>query len=98
LIRNDFNTITYNGVAKTTGLNYSYLIYLYNPLFCQCSTFLDRGYCHHILAINILNIANLVIDPSYKAPDPPRRLVARKSKRGRPTEKRAKCLVKKIKK
>jgi hypothetical protein len=35
------------------------------PVFCCCSTFMDLAYCHHILAINSLNIANKVLDPIY---------------------------------
>ena len=48
------------------------------------SSFLDLAYCHHILAINRLNLANIILDPSYIQPPEPRRLAERKINRGRP--------------
>ncbi len=45
---------------------------------------MDLAYCHHILAINSLNIANIVLDPSYIKPVESRRLAVRNTKRGRP--------------
>jgi hypothetical protein len=37
-----------------------------------------------ILAINSLNIANIVLDPTYIKPVEPQRLAVRNTKRGRP--------------
>ena len=45
---------------------------------------MDLAYCHHILAINSLNIANIVLDPTYIKPVEPRRLAVRNTKRARP--------------
>ena len=45
---------------------------------------MDLAYCHHILAINSLNIAKIVLDPTYIKPVEPRRLAVRNTKRGRP--------------
>jgi len=59
---------------------------------CSCSTFLDLAYCHHILAINSLNLANIVLDPTYVKKQEARRLEARKTKRGRPATVRGKAL------
>jgi len=39
-------------------------------------------------------LANIILDPTYVKPPEPRRLQARKSKRGRPESVRGKALVK----
>ena len=47
----------------------------------QALSFFDRIYCHHIQAINILQLANIMIYLTYVKPPQPRRLVARQSTR-----------------
>ena len=48
----------------------------------QALSFFDRIYCHHIIDINRLQLAYIVIDlTKVKAPQP-RKLVARQSTRG----------------
>ena len=62
------------------------------PYYCGCSYFLDLHYCHHILAIIRLNIAKIILDPTYVAPVEPRKLVARVNKRNRPAKITGKAL------
>jgi len=45
---------------------------------------MDLAYCHHILAINSLDIANIILYPTYIKPVEPRRLAVRNTKRARP--------------
>lgn len=92
--RADFNNFRYDSVSKTTGQPYSHFIRVCNPVMCSCSTFLDLAYCHHILAINYLDLANIILDPTYVKPPEPRRLQARKGKKGRPASVRGKAIVK----
>ena len=54
--------------------------------------------CHHILAIIRLNIAKIILDPTYVAPVEPRKLVARVNKRNRPAKITGKALRLKIEK
>jgi len=63
---------------------YSHFIRVCGPVFCCCSTFLDLAYC--LLAINRLNLAKIILDPSYIQPPEPRRLAVRKMNRGRPRQ------------
>jgi hypothetical protein len=70
----DFNNIRFDSKNKKTGMPYSHFIRVCGPVFCCCSTFLDLAYCHHILAINRLNLARIILDPSYIQPPEPRRL------------------------
>ena len=51
------------------------------PYYCDCSTFIDLAYCHHLLAINRLGLSKISIDPLFIAPEPPRRLVTRNNRR-----------------
>ena len=83
-IRLDFLNIRFDSKNKKNGLPYSHFIRICGPVFCCCSTFMDLAYCHHILAINSLNIAKIVLDPTYIKPVEPRRLAVRNTKRGRP--------------
>ena len=53
---------------------------------CSCSTFLDLAYCHHILAINNLDLAKIILHPTYVKQPEPRRLQARKGRKGRRCE------------
>jgi len=85
-IRLDFNNIRFDSKNKKTGMPYSHFIRVCGPVFCCCSTFLDLAYCHHILAINRLNLAKIILDPSYIQPPEPRRLAVRKMNRGRPRQ------------
>ena len=73
---------------------YQHYVKIWYPAFCDCYTFLERKYCHHILAINRLNLANIAIDPGYEEPAPARRLVVRKLKQGRPKKMKSKALIK----
>ena len=82
--RCDFNNIRFDSKNKKTGMPYSHFIRICGPVFCCCSTFLDLAYCHHILAINRLQIADIILDPTYIKPVEPRRLAVRDTKRGRP--------------
>ena len=83
-VRLDFNNIRVDAVSQYTGLAYSHYVRVCNPVFCTCSSFLDLAYSHHILAINKMNLANIILDPSYVKPVEPRRLCVRKTKKGRP--------------
>lgn len=74
------NTIRFDSTSKTTGLAYSRRIYIF-PYHCECSTFIDLAYCHHLLAINRLGVSKIIIDPNYIAPAMPRRLVVRNNRR-----------------
>ena len=74
------NIIRFDSINKTTGLTSSRRIQIF-PYYCDCITFLDLAYCHHLLAINRLGLLKISIDPTYKAPEPPRRLVTRNSRR-----------------
>ena len=74
------------------GHYYSRLIRIV-PYYCNCPTFLDVAYCHHILTINKFKLANIIIDPMLIEPEPLRKLEARKTRRGRP--KKAKIALKK---
>ena len=74
----------FDTVSQYTTQPYSHFIRICNPVFCSCSTYLDLAYCHHILAINKLNLANIILDPTYVKPVEPRRLQVRKTKKGRP--------------
>ena len=65
------------------GHYYSRLIQIV-PYYCNCPTFLDVAYCHHILALNKFKLANIIIDPMYVEPEKPRWLESRKIRRGRP--------------
>ena len=49
-----------------------------NDKLVRSSSFLDLAYRHHILAINRLNLANIILDPFYIQPPEPRRLAVRK--------------------
>jgi hypothetical protein len=69
-----FNNIRFDSKNKKTGMPYSHFIRVCGPVFCCCSTFLDLAYYHHILAINRLNLAKIILDPSYIQPPEPRRL------------------------
>ena len=42
----------------------------FSPINCDCTIFIDRRYCHYILAINILQLVN--IDPTYVQPPQPK--------------------------
>ena len=74
----------FDSISKYTSLAYSHFIRICKPVYCSCSTFLDLAYCQHILAINKLNLANIILDPTFVKAAEPRRLVVRKTKRGRP--------------
>ncbi len=41
---------------------------------CTCSTYLGLSYCHHILSVNRLNLAQIILDPTYVEAHEPRRL------------------------
>ena len=67
------------------GAPYQRYIYV-NPFCCNCKEFWDVSYCHHILAVNRLGIAHIVLDPNYVPPPLRRRLAIRNLKKtnGRP--------------
>lgn len=83
-VRLDFNNIRFDAVSQHTGSAYSHFIRVCNPVYCSCSTYLDLAYCHHILAINKLNLANIILDPTYVKPVEARRLCVRKTKKSWP--------------
>jgi hypothetical protein len=62
-----------------TGKYYNRLIQIY-PYYCNCPTFWDHHYCHHILAIIKFKFANIVINPLKTLKEPARLLVARKAR------------------
>jgi len=77
--RIDFNKFKCNCINITTKQQYChYIRVIYRPYYCDCSTFLDLAYCHHILAINKLELAKIVLDLTYVHPAEPRRLIIRK--------------------
>ena len=56
----------------------------FEAIFFWLFSILDLRYCHYILAINQLQLANIIVDPTHK-PDPQkRRLDVREVKRSRP--------------
>ena len=61
--------------------------------YCCFLTFIDLAYCHHILAINKLELANIILDQTYVKPVEPRRLFVRKTTKGRPKQTKGKALV-----
>ena len=59
--------------TNKNGVCYSRLIQIV-PYYCECPTFRDVAYCHHILAIIKFNLANIFIDPMYVEPEKPKKL------------------------
>ena len=57
------NTIRFDSISKRTGLVYSRRINIF-PYHCECSTFIELAYCHHLLAINRLGVSKIVIYPN----------------------------------
>ncbi len=93
-IRLDFNNFRFDSKNnKKLGFPYNHLILVYGPVYCCCSTFIDLAYCHHILAINRLELANIILDQTYVKPVEPRRLFVRKTTKGRPKQTKGKALV-----
>ena len=78
-------TIRFDALNQSTKVWYNRFINI-SPAYCPCYTYLDRAYCHHILAINRLEVANIVIDPTFIPATMKRTLVAKRSKRGRPKQ------------
>ena len=70
---------------------YLYKIFLV-PYYCTCSYFIDLHYCHHILAVIRLNIAKIILDPTYVPPVEPRKLVTTLNKRNRSNKVTGKAL------
>jgi hypothetical protein len=66
---------------------YSRLIQIV-PYYCNCPTFRDVAYCHHILAIIKFKLANIIIDPINVEPEKPKKLQTKKVRRGRPSKKK----------
>ena len=87
------NTFRFDIYDSNGSYKASYFIGIF-PYYCYCSSFWDLAYCEHILAINKLELAKIIIDPFFKEPEPSRRLVARKSKRGRPKKTKGYALKK----
>ena len=67
-------------------LEKKYLLYthIWQPTFRSCATFLDLDYCHHILAINRLNLAIIILDPTTIISDEPKRRLVGSQKEGDP--------------
>ncbi len=61
-------------------MTFSHFIRICDPVFCCCSTFLDLTYCHHILAINRLQITDIILDSTYIKLVEPNRLAVRNTK------------------
>jgi hypothetical protein len=77
--------------AEYKNSNKWYKIWLV-PYYCGCSYFLDL---HYILVIIRLNIAKLILDPTYVVPAEPRKKVSlRVNKRNRPEKITGKALKK----
>ena len=70
LLKIDENTVQFDSY-DSYGRLYSRFIYI-NAYFFNCKRFWDKSYCHHILAIIRLGIANIILDPKY-IPEPPKR-------------------------
>jgi hypothetical protein len=66
--------------TNKNGAYYSRLIQIV-PYYCNCPTFRDVAYCHHILAI-------IIIDPMNVEPEKPKKLQTKKVRRGRPSKKK----------
>lgn len=64
-VHNQANLVVYSGINTVTGLAYTRLIQI-NPAYCPCSRFYDKLYCHHIIAINRLGIADIDINPTIR--------------------------------
>jgi len=54
-------------------------------------------YCHHILAINRLELASIILDQTCLKPVEPRRLFVRKTTKGRPKQTKRKDFSYRIK-
>jgi len=63
--------------TNKNGAYYSRLIQIV-PYYCNCPTFRDAAYCHHILAIIKFKLANIIIDPMYVEPEKPKKLQTKK--------------------
>jgi len=74
--------------TNKNGVYYSRLIQIV-PYYCNCPTFRDVAYCHHILAIIKFKLANIIIDPMYVEPEKPKKLQTKKVRRGRPSKTKA---------
>ena len=79
--RVDGNTIRFDSFDQF-GAAYHRYVYI-KPFFCNCKTFWDKSYCHHILAVNRLGIANIILDPNFVPEPEKRRLLVRIMKRVR---------------
>ena len=93
-MRLDYNTVRFDSI-DSFGRAYSRHIFI-NPFHCNCRSFWDKSYCHHILAINRLKVASIILYPNYVEEPPKRRLTVRNLKRnkgGRPKN-LSKALVK----
>ena len=62
----NFNNFRFDNASKTTDQPHTQFIRLCSPVWCSCSTFINLTYCPHILAINKINLAFMVLDPTHK--------------------------------
>ena len=50
----------------SSGVTLFHFIRICEPVYYCCSTFSDHAYCHHILAINKLPLANTVLNSGLR--------------------------------
>ena len=71
--------------TNKNGVYYSRLIQIV-PYYCECPTFRDVAYCHHILAVIKFNWANIIIYQCMLSLRSQKSFIQKKLVRGRPAK------------